>query len=85
MVYRGRIDDRFADPGKLRPRIDSHDLLAALEAVAYQTRDLLAAMEADGAGPVASLRVDGGMGAEIEMDGADVLAAHIERNASYLE
>lgn len=34
LVYRGRIDDRFAEPGKLRPRIDSHDLLAALEAVA---------------------------------------------------
>ncbi len=34
LAYRGRIDDRFAEPGKLRPRIDSHDLLAALEAVA---------------------------------------------------
>ncbi len=34
LVYRGRIDDRFAEPGKLRPRIDAHDLLAALEAVA---------------------------------------------------
>ena len=34
LVYRGRIDDRFAEPGKLRPRIDSEDLLAALEAVA---------------------------------------------------
>ena len=37
VVYRGRIDDRFAEPGKLRPRIDSHDLLAALEAVAKGT------------------------------------------------
>jgi len=34
VVYRGRIDDRFAEPGKLRPRIDSEDLLAALQAVA---------------------------------------------------
>jgi glycerol kinase len=34
---------------------------AALEAVAYQTRDLVDAMRADGATPPASLRVDGGM------------------------
>jgi len=34
LVYRGRIDDRFAEPGKLRPRIDSEDLLAAVQAVA---------------------------------------------------
>jgi len=34
---------------------------AALEAVAYQTRDLVDAMRADGAAPPATLRVDGGM------------------------
>ena len=34
---------------------------AALEAVAYQTRDLMEAMAADGAAPPAALRVDGGM------------------------
>jgi len=34
---------------------------AALEAVAYQTRDLVDAMRADGATPPAALRVDGGM------------------------
>ena len=34
---------------------------AALEAVAYQTRDLVDAMRADGAAPPAALRVDGGM------------------------
>ncbi|MDZ4736253.1 MAG: glycerol kinase GlpK [Rhodospirillaceae bacterium] len=34
---------------------------AALEAVAYQTRDLIDAMRADGATPPAALRVDGGM------------------------
>jgi glycerol kinase len=34
---------------------------AALEAVAYQTRDLLAAMAKDGAAPPTALRVDGGM------------------------
>jgi len=34
---------------------------AALEAVAYQTRELLEAMEADGASPPSALRVDGGL------------------------
>lgn len=34
---------------------------AALEAVCYQTRDLMAAMAADGAEPPTTLRVDGGM------------------------
>ncbi len=34
LVYRGRIDDRFVEPGQLRPRIDHHDLEQALQAVA---------------------------------------------------
>ncbi|MCH9018998.1 MAG: glycerol kinase GlpK [Proteobacteria bacterium] len=34
---------------------------AALESVAYQTRDLIEAMAADGAAPPVTLRVDGGM------------------------
>ena len=34
---------------------------AALEAAAYQTRDLMAAMKADGAAPPSAMRVDGGM------------------------
>lgn len=34
---------------------------AALEAVAYQTRELLDAMQADGASPPSALRVDGGL------------------------
>ncbi|MFQ5984316.1 MAG: glycerol kinase GlpK [Alphaproteobacteria bacterium] len=34
---------------------------AALEAVCYQTRDLMGAMAADGAGPPSRLRIDGGM------------------------
>ncbi|MEQ8639818.1 MAG: glycerol kinase GlpK [Alphaproteobacteria bacterium] len=38
-----------------------HLARAALEAVAYQTCDLLQAMQADGAPPPATLRVDGGM------------------------
>ena len=34
---------------------------AALEAISYQTRDLMAAMAADGAAPNVALRVDGGL------------------------
>ena len=38
-----------------------HIARAALEATAYQVADVLAAMRADGAAPIATLRVDGGM------------------------
>lgn len=34
LVYRGRIDDRFEAVGRLRQKVTSHDLLAAIEAVA---------------------------------------------------
>ena len=34
LVYRGRIDDRFAAVGKLRARIASHDLRTVIEAMA---------------------------------------------------
>ncbi len=34
IVYRGRIDDRFVSPGKLRGTITSHDLLEAINVVA---------------------------------------------------
>jgi glycerol kinase len=40
-----------------------HLVRAALESVAYQTADLVAAMAGDGAGALAALRVDGGMAA----------------------
>ena len=33
VVYRGRIDDRFASVGKLRTRISSHDLRTVIEAM----------------------------------------------------
>src|SRR3569623_1103076 len=39
----------------------AHLARAALEAVAYQTRDLVAAMRADGAARTGMIRVDGGM------------------------
>ena len=41
----------------------AHIARAALESVAFQTADLVAAMAEDGAGPLSSLRVDGGMAA----------------------
>jgi glycerol kinase len=41
----------------------AHIVRAALESVAFQTVDLVTAMEADGAAPLAALRVDGGMAA----------------------
>jgi glycerol kinase len=54
---------------------------AALEAVCYQTRDLLEAMEADGAAAPKALRVDGGMvGNDWAMQFlADILGCAVER------
>ncbi len=54
---------------------------AALEAVCFQTRDLLEAMTADGAAPLDTLRVDGGMVANDWMlqTLADVLGVPVER------
>jgi glycerol kinase len=53
---------------------------ASLEAVCFQTRDLMGAMEADGA-DIASLRVDGGMVANnwVMQFLADVLGKRVER------
>src|SRR3546814_12454927 len=54
---------------------------AALEAVCYQTRDLLEAMRADGADSLETLRVDGGMVANdwmLQML-ADILGVAVER------
>ncbi|WP_374448602.1 glycerol kinase GlpK [Stella sp.] len=54
---------------------------AALEAVCFQTRDLLEAMAADGAAPPTNLRVDGGMTANdwTMQFLADALAVPVER------
>jgi len=56
---------------------------AALEAVCYQTSDLLTAMAADGAGTIATLRVDGGMVANswLMQFLADLLSVTVERPA----
>src|SRR5262249_18484349 len=47
--------------GLTRDSTAAHVVRAALEAVAYQTRDLLEAMRADGAMSLREIRVDGGM------------------------
>ena len=56
---------------------------AALEAVGYQTRDLVAAMTADAGVEIATLRVDGGMAASdwTMQFLADILPAIVERPA----
>ena len=57
---------------------------ATLEAVGYQTRDLIAAMSADSGLPIDTLRVDGGMAASdwTMQFLADILPARVERPAS---
>ena len=54
---------------------------AALEAVCYQTSDLLSAMKGDGAGEITELRVDGGMAANgwLMQFLADILAIPVTR------
>ena len=56
-----RPDARGAIVGLTRYVNRGHLARAALEATAYQTRDVLAAMEADSGVRVAALKVDGGM------------------------
>ena len=59
----------------------AHFARAALESVAYQTRDLMVAMAADAGAPPDSLRVDGGMTANdwLMQFLADVLDLPVER------
>ncbi len=58
-----RPDARGIICGLTRFSTKAHIARAALEAAAYQTRDALAAMEADAGAPIATLKVDGGMAA----------------------
>ncbi len=62
----------------------AHLARAALEAVAYQTLDLLKAMEADGCTTPVSLRVDGGMAANgwLCQFLADILDCRVDRPAN---
>jgi glycerol kinase len=61
----------------------AHLARAALEAVAYQTLDLLDAMRADGAGGAEAMRIDGGMTSNGWMCQflADILEVTVERPA----
>ncbi|MBL8535936.1 MAG: glycerol kinase GlpK [Hyphomonadaceae bacterium] len=52
---------RGAIVGLTRDSRAEHVVRAGLEAVAYQTADLIAALRADGAPPISSLLVDGGL------------------------
>jgi len=62
----------------------AHIARAALEAVAYQSRDLIGAMVADGCASPAAVRVDGGMTANAWLCQflADMLDAPVERPAN---
>ena len=59
----------------------AHLARASLEAVAYQTHDLFAAMVADGSAPPTTLRVDGGMAANDWLGQflSDILDCRVER------
>ena len=73
-------DARGALLGLTRDASMAHIVRAALDAVCYQTRDLMGAMAADGATP-AALRVDGGMTANdwLMQHLADMLDLPVER------
>lgn len=78
-----RADARAAVFGLTRDAGAAHLVRAGLEAIAYQTRDLLAALAADGAPPLETLRVDGGVTANswAMQFLADICATPVERPA----
>ena len=79
-----RPDARGALVGMTLSTAAAHVARAALEAVAYQTGDLLDAMARDGAARPPVLRVDGGMSANAWLCGflANLLDAPVERAAT---
>jgi glycerol kinase len=74
-------DARGAIFGLTRASGAAEIVRAALEAVCYQTHDLLSAMRADGAGSLSTIRVDGGMVANgwLMQFLADILDLPVER------
>lgn len=76
-------DARAAILGLTRNSNTAHIVRAALEAVCYQTRDLLSAMLKDGVPELNSLRVDGGMTANnwLLQFLADMLGLNVQRSA----
>ena len=69
--------------GLTRDTGPAHFVRAALEALAYQTRDLLDALAADGAPPLKTLKVDGGVTANsfAMQFVADICEVEVERPA----
>jgi glycerol kinase len=74
---------RGAVLGLTRGTTRAHLARAALEAIAYQSRDVLEAMTADAGVPIRALRVDGGAGANdfLCQFQADILDADVVRPA----
>ena len=74
---------RGAVVGLTRDSGPAHFVRAALEALAYQTRDLLDALAADGAPPLKTLKVDGGVTANsfAMQFVADICEVEVERPA----
>lgn len=74
---------RGAMYGLTRGTQSSHIVRAALEAVAYQTKDLLDAMVRDEGHPIETLRVDGGMAANnwLLQFLADMTGVYVQRPA----
>jgi len=74
---RGLICGMTRDTGR------AHIIRAALESIAYQTRELIDAMEADAGAPLEELRVDGGASANnfLMQFQADILGRRIVRPA----
>ncbi len=75
MYARGAIFGLTRDTGK------DHIIKATLESMAYQTKDILSAMQADSGLPLASLKVDGGACANsmLMQFQADILGSAVER------
>jgi glycerol kinase len=76
-----RPDARGVIVGLSRSHTSAHLARAALEAIAYQTRDVIEAMSKDGRSPVTELRADGGVTAnELCMQiQADILGVPVVR------
>lgn len=72
---------RGAIVGLTRGTTKEHIIRAALDALAYQTKDVLGAMEADSGITLASLKVDGGAAANniLMQFQADILGVAVER------
>jgi glycerol kinase len=75
MYARGAIFGLTRDTGK------DHLVRATLESLAYQTKDILLAMEADSGIKISALRVDGGAALNnyLMQFQADILGASVER------